>query len=114
MSYQSFTGSRDFDSNKVVFIDEEFPYENIFGIKEMRMTRVETYVIDTDYDNYMVGRGCIDNSFWGRDPMNNFFVAVRDRKFDSMKTLTAIAEKVKDQIDFNTVVFPYQGPNCTN
>ena len=115
MSYLNLTIKRTIDPlNNALTITEPLPYTNIFGQKEMKETKVELFIIETDYSNYMVGVGCIDSNFWDPKPLINFFVGVRDTKFDSLKILGSITEKIKGYVDLNTIVFPYLGPNCQN
>ena len=105
-----------FDSAKnTITTIEPVPFTNMFGMTEMRDAKLETYIFDTDYATYMAGIGCVEKiNFWDPKPSVYFFIAVRDRGFDSLRTLGKIASKAPVAIDQNSVMFPYSGPNCKN
>ena len=116
MSYENFTVKLDISQslNSLTTI-QKFPYQNMFGQTEMRDTKLETFVVNTDYTTFMAGMGCVESvSFWDPNPHMFYFVATRDRNFDSLRTLVSIFGLIPNRIDYNTVVFPYQGPNCKN
>ena len=116
MSYENLTIPLQVDSSKNSFVSiEPVPVKNMFGMTEMRDTKLESYIFASDYTTYMAGMGCVEGlDFWNPKPTVFFFIAVRDRSFDSLKTLGLIGAQAPFAVDQNTVVFPYSGPNCKN
>ena len=116
MSYKNISVQMTLDSTKnSLTLVEPVPFTNMFGMVEMKDTKLDTYIFDTDYATYVAGAGCIEKiSFWDPKPTVYFFIAVRDRGFDSLRTLGMIAAKAPFTVDQNMVVFPYSGPNCKN
>ena len=116
MSYTNVTSQLQVDvaRGSVILLDK-YPYTDMLGKTVMRPTRFETFHVDTDYNTYVFGLGCVERiNFWDPKPHIYYFMNVRDRNFDSLKTLNSIFQRLKYDIDFNQMVFPYQGPNCKN
>lgn len=83
---------------------------------EKKTFRVQTSVLDTDYENFFVTYACyiIDHAFIA-ERKEVFSISLRNRNVDLRKILPALGElRVKHRVDLNEIQFANQTAQCTN
>lgn len=79
-------------------------------------TRVESSILYTDYDNIKVVYSCTTvNNFWVAKPYTYYYIAVRDKNFDSINKLLPGLNYLKTAgVSCDTLQFLPLSGNCPN
>ena len=95
---------------------ETITVEGMFGEKIQKEVNVDSIILYTDYDNVQLRYACTDlDNYWEAKTDKYFYVAVRNRNFDSVKQLLPLLGMAR-QLGFSmdAIEFEYMGPNCKN
>lgn len=117
MNYYNFTDSRVLDPMRpgVITNMKEFDVKDMFGRDVKTIVPSDSLLLYTDYDNVQLRFSCTElDNYWHKTVDKYYYIAVRNRKFDSLKALLPLFAAIGDQFDLNKIFFPYQGPNCKN
>lgn len=90
--------------------------KDAYGRQATQNTRVEETLIYTDYDCVKVGYACTTlNNFWFSKPYRYFYVAVRNKEFDSINTLLPALNYLKTAgLTTNDLQFLALSAQCPN
>ncbi len=79
-------------------------------------TRVESSILYSDYDNVKVVYSCTTvNNFWVAKPYTYYYIAVRDKNFDSINKLLPALNYLKTAgVSCDTLQFLPLSGNCPN
>lgn len=89
---------------------------DVFGKTYNSIATMDSVIIYTDYSNVQLRYSCTTlNNFWFGKKFEYYFILVRNRSFDSIKTLVPLIQALKSLgIDLNTNMVLLPNQNCTN